>query len=156
MSTDKASLILENSPFKSTQNLSKKERKAREIPPNAHNEMLWERTMNPETGRLETEKLLAVQNEHQQVKQYRRLSKAYTHEHLIWTERGPADLGGRTRALLFDPSDIGNANSNLKDLKISPTVSNGNIKIMSQKDFGPTVIKIWSISGRMVFQFDLN
>lgn len=41
---------LENSPFKSTQNLSKKERKAGEIPPNAYNEMLWERTMNPETG----------------------------------------------------------------------------------------------------------
>lgn len=102
--------FLENSPFKSTQNLSKKERKARELPPNAYNEMLWERTMNPETGRPETEKLLAVQNELQQVKQYRRLSAADTQEQLIWTERGPADLGGRTRALLFDPNDIGNAN----------------------------------------------
>lgn len=101
---DKHNYFLKNSPFKPTRQLTKKERKARELPPNAYNEMLWELTMNPTTGRPEPEKLLQIQDQIQQDKLYSRFE---TEENLNWTERGPANLGGRTRAILFDPNDVG-------------------------------------------------
>jgi hypothetical protein len=42
--------FLENSPFKETIKLSRAERKALSLPPNAYNERMWELTMNPATG----------------------------------------------------------------------------------------------------------
>ena len=101
--------FLENSPFRATRHLAKKERKAMELPPNAYNEMMWERTMNPTTGRPEPEKLLQIED---QIQQNRWSSRPEAQQDMIWTERGPANLGGRTRAILFDPNDIGNSNPN--------------------------------------------
>ena len=43
--------FLENSPFKETQRLTRKERKEMGLPPNAYNEQMWELTMDPSTGR---------------------------------------------------------------------------------------------------------
>ena len=54
---------LENSPFKETQHLSRTERKAMGLPPNAFNEQLWELTMNPSTGRPMPELALTTQEE---------------------------------------------------------------------------------------------
>lgn len=102
--------FLDNSPFKATKYLTKKNRKAKELPPNAYNEMLWERSMNPHTGRPEPEKLLRIQNELRRVQHNRLNTQAKSQNEMVWTERGPANLGGRTRALLFDPNDVGNTN----------------------------------------------
>ena len=55
--------FLEDSPFKETQNLSRKDRKAMGLPPNAYNEQLWELTMDPSTGRPMPERLQAIQQE---------------------------------------------------------------------------------------------
>ena len=48
---------LEKSPFKKTLQLSKKERRAMGIPPNKYFETEWELTMNPETGKPDTQNL---------------------------------------------------------------------------------------------------
>ena len=42
---------LENSPYKETQKLSRTERKAMGLPPNAYNEQMWELMMDPAIGR---------------------------------------------------------------------------------------------------------
>ncbi len=39
--------FLLNSPFLTTKDLSKSERRSRELPPNSYNEKIWELSMNP-------------------------------------------------------------------------------------------------------------
>ena len=98
--------FLDNSPFKESQKLSRDERKAQGLPPNSFNERMWDLTLDPSLGRPANERLMETQKE---------LREAYSSnggsQRLIntWEERGPADLGGRTRAILFDPNDINNA-----------------------------------------------
>ena len=95
--------FLENSPFKHTLKLSKKERKGQGLPPNKYFEREWELTMNPSTGKPEPEKVLQLQQ---------KLSKRGPLQKVPgdamdnkWVERGPNNVGGRTRVLLFDPND---------------------------------------------------
>nr|WP_321243788.1 T9SS type A sorting domain-containing protein [uncultured Psychroserpens sp.] len=100
--------FLEDSPFKETQNLSRKDRKAMGLPPNAYNEQLWELTMDPSTGRPMPERLQAIQ---QELITQRALSRGVGGEGVNpWVDRGPNNQGGRTRGIMFDPNDIGNAN----------------------------------------------
>lgn len=101
--------FLENSPFKETQNLSRKERKAMGLPPNAYNEQKWELTMDPSTGRPMPERLQAIQ---QELIAQRILTRGVGGESINpWVDRGPNNQGGRTRGIMFDPNDINNANS---------------------------------------------
>ncbi|QKX03630.1 T9SS type A sorting domain-containing protein [Aquimarina sp. TRL1] len=94
--------FLENSPFKESLLLTKKARKKRGIPPNKYFEQMWELTMNPKTGRTEPEKIFKVQK---QLKS-RNVKRAPGENNAnAWKERGPNDVGGRTRAILFDPND---------------------------------------------------
>ena len=60
---------LANSPFKSTLQLSKKERKAIGIPPKKYYEMEWELTMDPITGKPTPEKLIQVREQLQRERQ---------------------------------------------------------------------------------------
>lgn len=99
---------LENSPFKESQKLSRKERKAMGLPPNAYNEQLWELTMDPSTGRPMPERVLELQEE---LRAQRALSRGVGGEDANpWEDRGPNNQGGRTRGIMFDPNDVGNAN----------------------------------------------
>ena len=59
----KHSEYLQNSPFKTTKNLNKQERKKIELPPNAYSERMFELSMNPYTGRTEPEKLFYLQKQ---------------------------------------------------------------------------------------------
>ncbi len=63
----------------------------------------WERTKNPALGHPTPEKLIPilekVNNYSSQVK------KVPGQIGFPWTERGPYDTGGRTRAIMFDPND---------------------------------------------------
>jgi gliding motility-associated-like protein len=94
---------LVNSPFVKTDHLSKKERKSKGLPPNKYFERLWELTMNPETGKPEPRKALLLQNElHAKRKANRSPGDSETNP---WIERGPNNIGGRTRVILFDPND---------------------------------------------------
>ena len=100
--------FLENSPFKETQHISRKERKKMGIPPNAYFEQLWDLTMDPNTGRPMPERLEEVRSElNDQRLFYRGMSGEST---TPWVNRGPNDQGGRTRGIMFDPNDVGNPN----------------------------------------------
>ena len=54
---------LETSPYKETKRLSKEERKALGLPPNAYNEQLWDRTLDPNLGYPNTRGALAIQHD---------------------------------------------------------------------------------------------
>jgi len=103
--------FLANSPYRETQMLSRKERKAKGLPPNAYNEQVWELTMNPSLGRPTPELLPQIERQIERKKrsgtQKRAPGDAMDN---TWVERGPNNIGGRTRALMFDPNDINNAN----------------------------------------------
>ncbi len=97
--------FLKNSPFKETLKLSKKDRKAKRLPPNKYSERMWELTMNPTIGAPEPEKLFQLQ---EKLKQQALFSKVPGEKLNNWEERGPNNVGGRTRAIMFDPNDASN------------------------------------------------
>ncbi|OED48261.1 hypothetical protein AB832_00290, partial [Flavobacteriaceae bacterium (ex Bugula neritina AB1)] len=97
---------LENSSFKETKHLSKQELKELRLPPDRYAEQLRELTMNPATGKLEPEEVTKLQ---QRLEKELRQKKAPGDDpNNPWIERGPNNVGGRTRALLFDPNDTTN------------------------------------------------
>ena len=102
---DQHHYFLDHSPFKETQRLSRDERKSLGLPPNSFNERLWELTLDPVLGRPANERLLETQKELREAYLSRGVSQRLNS---TWEERGPANLGGRTRAILFDPNDVGN------------------------------------------------
>ncbi len=98
---------LANSPFKKTMSLSKAERKAMRIPPNKYYEMEWELTMDPEKGIPTPEKLIQIREElakerAKAISEGRTPGDAFDNS---WVERGPNNVGGRVRAIMFDPTD---------------------------------------------------
>ena len=102
--------FLANSPFKETQKLSRTERKAMGLPPNAYYEQMWELKMDPATGRPMPERVMELQ---QELRAERALAKGTGGENANpWVSRGPNNQGGRTRGLMFDPNDVGNADPN--------------------------------------------
>ena len=98
---------LANSPFKKTLRLSKVERKAIQLPPNKYYEREWELTMNPATGNPEPYKVLELQNKLKE----KGISARAPGDGVVgndWIDRGPNNVGGRTRVVLFDPNDTNN------------------------------------------------
>jgi len=94
---------LAHSPFNHTQNLTKAERKKLGIPPDKYLERQWELTINPELGRPTPEKLIALEK---QIKDRQRYTRNVPGTNTIpWVERGPGNIGGRTKAVMFDPND---------------------------------------------------
>ncbi|NNL79845.1 MAG: T9SS type A sorting domain-containing protein [Flavobacteriaceae bacterium] len=94
---------LENSPFKDTKNLTKEERKKLAIPPNGYNEMIWELTMDPGLGRPAPERLAMLQKQlNAESENQRGVGGDASNP---WIDRGPNNIGGRTRGLMFDPND---------------------------------------------------
>ncbi|MBT8288710.1 MAG: T9SS type A sorting domain-containing protein [Bacteroidia bacterium] len=97
---------LENSPYKDTKNLSKDERKKLGIPPNGYNERMWELTMDPRLGRPAPERLELIQK---QLNEERANARGVGGDsNNPWIDRGPNNIGGRTRGLMFDPNDVTN------------------------------------------------
>ena len=97
--------FLDNSPFKETKGLTKTQRKANSLPPNAYFEEEWELTMNPEKGRPTPEKLEAIRDQLNNEMSARVPGDAADNN---WISRGPDNVGGRTRAIMFDPNDSTN------------------------------------------------
>ena len=98
---------LANSPYKKTLMLSKKERKALGIPPKKYYEHEWELTMDPVLGKPTPEKLIQVREQLQRERQHA-LANGRTPGDASdnnWVERGPNNVGGRVRAIMFDPND---------------------------------------------------
>lgn len=99
---EKHQSFLDNSPFKETQHLSRKERKALGLPPNAYNEQKWELSMDPNTGRPMPERVDKLQQE----LRAQRLNRGGGGDNFSpWIDRGPNNIGGRTRGIMFDPND---------------------------------------------------
>ncbi len=94
--------FLENSPFKKTQYLSKEKRIALGIPPNAYYEQMWELTMDPNTGRPMPERVDKLQ---QELRNNSFNNRGGGDSYSAWVERGPNNIGGRTRGIMFDPND---------------------------------------------------
>ena len=128
---DKHAYFLNNSPYKNTKNLSRKDRKALGIPPNAYNERFFELTMNPSLGYPTVSKKFELQNRlsnernrninPDKNRRVQDLSSRTPGADNInpWISVGPNDVGGRTRGALFDLND------NEKDRVIAGGVSGG-------------------------------
>jgi len=93
---------LAHSPFKQTLMMNKAERKQAGIPPDMYYERQWELTMNPKTGRPTPEKLSAIRKQFFQTNHAKRSNLVFSN---AWVERGPGNVGGRTKAVMFDPND---------------------------------------------------
>ena len=103
----KHACYLEESPFKKYLEMSKTDRKLHGIPPNKYYESEWELTMNPETGRPNPENLILLREKLAKDRK-RSLDLGRTPGDGTdnkWVERGPTNVGGRTRAVMFDPND---------------------------------------------------
>ena len=107
---EKHAKFLENSPFKETIRLSKAERKAKGLPPRQYFEQMWELSFNPATGRLDDGELSALQTKlyQQRIKDSKIQRAPGDAVDNPWIERGPNDIGGRTRVMIFDPNDTSN------------------------------------------------
>ncbi|WP_428743419.1 thrombospondin type 3 repeat-containing protein [Tenacibaculum sp.] len=97
--------FLKNHPFQKTGELPKKKRKAQGLPPNAYFEQKYLSEINPSTGRTHKENVYKLQEE---LNKLRLGQKVPGDVDNAWEERGPNNVGGRTRALLFDPNDATN------------------------------------------------
>ena len=97
--------FIKNSPFKESLTWDKNKRKQNGLPPNKYYEQMWELTINPATGKLDDGNITILQEQLNQ----QRLSQRSPGEALnSWKERGPNNIGGRTKAILFDPNDSNN------------------------------------------------
>lgn len=101
---EKHKRFIKNHQLQGNLKLSKKERIAAGIPPNKYLEQLYLLEINPYTGRTYPENIYKVQ---QNLKKQRKLQRRNPGDAIDnqWTERGPNNVGGRTRVVLFDPND---------------------------------------------------
>ena len=104
---EKHSKLLKNHPFNIEKNLSKKERLNLAVPPNEYLADQYLLKLNPYTGRTHPENLYKVQ---QELKEKRKLQQRTPGDAIDnqWVERGPNNVGGRTRMVMFDPNDVTN------------------------------------------------
>lgn len=98
---------LKEGEFVKTINLSKQDRKSLGLPPNKYFEQEWEASIDPILGRPTPEKthLLREALERQREQQLSLGRVPGDASDNAWVERGPDNVGGRTRAILFDPND---------------------------------------------------
>ena len=96
---------LKKSPYAKFKNLSKKERKELELPPNAYNDELWELTMDPVLGRPLIENLFRVQEQQEVQRSIRKEGVPGESPEMAWIQKGPNNISGRTKGVLWDPND---------------------------------------------------
>jgi hypothetical protein len=101
---------LKKSPFKNSLQLSSSQRKSLALPPNKYFESEWELTMNPLTGKPDFQNLKSLQQKLiAQNKKNNSANRAPGDSPANkWIERGPNNVGGRTRAIMYDPNDTTN------------------------------------------------
>lgn len=95
---------LENTAYSKTRGMSRAERKSHAAPPNAYFEREFHLNMNPALGYPTPEKLAKLQSDLIQSRKLQGKVPGQDDEYK-WIERGPNNVGGRTRAILFDPND---------------------------------------------------
>lgn len=95
---------LKNHVLNSSLKLSKKERLSYGLPPNKYYEEKYLLEMNPHTGRTHPEETYKIQQKLKAQKKLQRRTPGDARDN-AWVERGPNNVGGRTRMVLFDPND---------------------------------------------------
>lgn len=95
--------ILKNHPFNKRLELTKPQRKELGIPPNKYYEQEYLLEMNPNTGRTHPENIIQLQKELKALRKLQRVPGDASDN--MWVERGPNNVGGRTRVVFFDPND---------------------------------------------------
>ena len=101
---EKYAKFLKNHPYNKSLQLTKKERKAKGMPPNKYFEEQYLLEMNPNTGRTHPENYIRIQKELKAQRKLQRVPGDATDNN--WVERGPNNIGGRTRVVMYDPNDI--------------------------------------------------
>ncbi len=74
------------------------------MPPNKYFEQEYLLEMNPDTGRTHPENIIEVQKQLASQRKLQRVPGDASDN--MWVERGPNNVGGRTRVVLFDPNDV--------------------------------------------------
>lgn len=97
--------FIDDSPYKETITWDKKKRKNAGLPPNKYFEQMWELSINPSTGKLDEGKLNVIR---EQIRERRQAQRTPGESANPWIERGPNNIGGRTRVIMFDPNDSSN------------------------------------------------
>lgn len=99
----KHSNFLANSPFKKILKMNNEERQAIGLPPNKYFEQMYELTISPSTGKTHPENITLLQESLENERLVSRTPGDAADN--PWVERGPNNVGGRTRVVLFDPND---------------------------------------------------
>ncbi|WP_424492943.1 T9SS type A sorting domain-containing protein [Salinimicrobium sp. GXAS 041] len=94
--------LQDKKPSKRNTALSRKEKIKKGLPPNENYEQLAYLTMNPALGYPEPYKIQELQKELLAKRAFKAPGEDGDNP---WVERGPTNVGGRTRVLLFDPND---------------------------------------------------
>ena len=97
---DTYTTYLKEHAFRKRMHMSKQERIAAGLPPNAYMEQEYLYTSNPALLRPTPENLIAIQETLATNSEMRAAPGDPTNN---WVERGPTNIGGRTRALMFAP-----------------------------------------------------
>lgn len=98
--------LIENHPIQERLKLSKKERKKSGIPPNRYYDDQYLLEMNPATGKTNPKNLKEIIDQERSHKTQSRFSIAPGEDAgNAWEERGPNNIGGRTRVVFYDPND---------------------------------------------------
>lgn len=100
---EKHAEYLKNHRFNQTMKLSKKERLTHGLPPNKYFEQEYLLEINPNTGRTHPENYIKLQQELNSQRLAQRVPGDAGDN--PWVERGPNNVGGRTRMVMFDPND---------------------------------------------------
>ncbi len=98
--------FLKEHPFNSSLALTKKERKSKGITPNKYYEEQYLLEIDPATGTTHPENVFALQKALQEARASQRVPGDASDN--AWEERGPNNVGGRTRGMMFDPNDTSN------------------------------------------------
>jgi len=96
---------LKNNPLNAFSELNKKERLKFGLPPNKYDDQLWKFSMDPVEGRPLFEELARIQDELNNNRTIRVPAAPGENEASKWVERGPTNVGGRTKGIMFDPND---------------------------------------------------
>ena len=114
------------------------------IPKKDRPDLAWEQdyimTMDPALGRPAPERLKAIYNKVDQDIQLHKSKAAIPGStQYPWEERGPDNVGGRTRAIMFDPNDATNkkvwAGGVTGGLWYNNDITNANSQWVAQNDF---------------------
>ncbi len=99
--------MIDHHPIQERLKLSKSERKKAGIPPNRYFDDQYLLEMNPATGKTNPENIQAIIEEERASNVFSKstIAPGETSEN-AWVERGPNNIGGRTRVVFYDPNDV--------------------------------------------------